>query len=306
MCATSDSYVWHDSYTCKIWCPPMKSRRWVSHVTHDHSEWVMSHIFRAYVWHDSLKVTHDSFIRVTWLSHSGLTRSCHTYLERVSDATSRHTRFCLVHTCDMTHSLRTHSLLSHIPGACDMTHSHGTYSHGTHSLMSYIPGASESCHVMSHHVTLAPVSCIRVTSSVLRRPHMCDKTHSYVWNEMTHSYVWHDSFICLTRLVHTCDVTHSLRSYVWHDLQSSSYVWYDPLTWDSLAPFTHSWSEWVVSRHVTLAAVLCIRATWLTHSGLIGLSHMSVESESCHTRLVHTCDMTHSHGTHSLMSHIHT
>jgi len=31
---------------------------------------------------------------------------------------------------------------------------------------------------------------------------------------MTHSYVRHDSFICVTWLIHMCDMTHS---YVWHD-----------------------------------------------------------------------------------------
>jgi len=31
---------------------------------------------------------------------------------------------------------------------------------------------------------------------------------------MPHSYVWHDSFICVTWLIHMCDMTHS---YVWHD-----------------------------------------------------------------------------------------
>jgi len=31
---------------------------------------------------------------------------------------------------------------------------------------------------------------------------------------MTHSYVWHDSFTCVTSLIHMCDMTHS---YVWHD-----------------------------------------------------------------------------------------
>jgi len=31
---------------------------------------------------------------------------------------------------------------------------------------------------------------------------------------MTHSSVWHDSFICVTWLIHLCDMTHSS---VWHD-----------------------------------------------------------------------------------------
>jgi len=35
--------------------------------------------------------------------------------------------------------------------------------------------------------------------------HMCD---------MTHSYVWHDSFICVTWLIHISDMTHP---YGWHD-----------------------------------------------------------------------------------------
>ena len=51
--------------------------------------------------------------------------------------------------------------------------------------------------------------------------HMCDMTHTYVW-PLSHSCVardsfvcvWHDSFICVTWLVHACDMPHSC---VWHD-----------------------------------------------------------------------------------------
>jgi len=32
--------------------------------------------------------------------------------------------------------------------------------------------------------------------------------------DMTYSYVWHDSSICVTWHIHTCDMTHP---YVWHD-----------------------------------------------------------------------------------------
>ena len=51
--------------------------------------------------------------------------------------------------------------------------------------------------------------------------------HSYVWHnwficvtwlihmcDMTHLYTWHDSFLYLTWLIHMCDMTHS---HVWHD-----------------------------------------------------------------------------------------
>jgi len=57
----------------------------------------------------------------------------------------------------------------------------------------------------SHSIALIPcvlvcVSFICVTWLI----HMCD---------MTHSYVWHDSFICVTCLIHMCDMPHS---HVWH------------------------------------------------------------------------------------------
>ena len=56
---------------------------------------------------------------------------------------------------------------------------------------------------------------------------ICDMTHSYVWHDsficvtwlihiwdMTYSYVWHDSFIRVTWLIHMCDMTHWN---MWHD-----------------------------------------------------------------------------------------
>jgi len=71
---------------------------------------------------------------------------------------------------------------------------------------------------------------------------------------MTHSYVWHDSFICVTWLIHMCDMTHS---YVWHDSficvtwsihmcdMTHSYVWHDPficVTWSiHMCDMTHSY-----------------------------------------------------------------
>jgi len=39
--------------------------------------------------------------------------------------------------------------------------------------------------------------------------HLCD---------MTHQYAWHDSSICVTWLIHMCDMTHP---YVWHDSSTS-------------------------------------------------------------------------------------
>jgi len=74
--------------------------------------------------------------------------------------------------------------------------------------------------------------------------HMCD---------MTHSYVWHDSFMCATWPIRTCDMTHS---YVWHD--SFTCVTWPIHTCDANHPFVCHDSS--------------IRATWP----------------------IHVCDMTHS------------
>jgi len=73
-----------------------------------------------------------------------------------------------------------------------------------------------------------------VTMSVALLICMCDRIRSYVWHDsftrtqgdvilesllisdqwLFHSYVWHDSFICVTWLIHMCDMT---LSFEWHD-----------------------------------------------------------------------------------------
>jgi len=66
--------------------------------------------------------------------------------------------------------------------------------------------------------------------------------------DMTHSYVWHDSFICVTWLIHIWDMTYS---YTWHD--SFIYVTWLILsrdkTWHSccVTPMNKPWHV----RHVT-------------------------------------------------------
>ena len=86
--------------------------------------------------------------------------------------------------------------------------------------------------------------------------------------DMTHSYMWHDSFIYATWLIHTCDMTHS---YMWHDSfiyvtwlihicdMTHSYVWHDSFvcaTWPiHMCDMTH-WYVWHDS---------CVCVTWLMH-----------------------------------------
>jgi len=93
--------------------------------------------------------------------------------------------------------------------------------------------------------------------------HMCD---------MTHSYVWHDSFTCVPCLIHMCDMTHS---YMRHDNHSD--VWHDSftcVTWQSFTCVT-----WRV----------CILTSLRHHS------NASCKRFMCVTWLIHMCDMTHAY-----------
>jgi len=111
---------------------------------------------------------------------------------------------------------------------------------------------------------------------------------------MTHSCVWHGSFLCLTWLIHVCDMTHS---YVWHD---SFCVWHDSLiclTWlIHVCDMTHSY-VWTHSC-VWHDSFICV--TWLIH--LCDITHPFVWHDSL-TRVTDSfiCDMTPS--TSTLMWH---
>jgi len=109
-------------------------------------------------------------------------------------------------------------------------------------------------------------------------------THSYVWHDsvicmtwlihvcdMTHTYVWHDSFICVTWNIHMCDMTHSS---VWHD----SFVQVTQVTWlICMCDMTHSY-VWHDS---------FIYVTWLI-SWLIPCRIERVTLEH-HVQHLHTC-----------------
>jgi len=132
--------------------------------------------------------------------------------------------------------------------------------------------------------------------------HMYDKTHSVC--DMTHSYMWHDSFICVTwlspdlstcvtGLIHMCDMSHS---YVWHD----SFL---RMTWLHMCGMTQScfWHDWVMTySHVRHDSFVCV--TWLIQ--MIDMTHSFVwhgwfsdMTWPVHnvTWLIHTSAMKHSY-----------
>jgi len=104
---------------------------------------------------------------------------------------------------------------------------------------------------------------------------------------MTHSYVWHDSFICVTWLIHMCDMTHS---YVWHD----SFIC---VTWLIHACDMTCWFE--CSLRARLGCILYvwresfICVTWFTH--MCDMTHSECAPESHSHSAFYVCDMNHSY-----------
>ena len=98
------------------------------------------------------------------------------------------------------------------------------------------------------------------------------------WKRDSHSHVRHDSFTCVTWLIHMCDMTHS---HVWHDS-------FTCVTWLML------WST--DSKDNCLKNRLLIEAVRPEVSGLHTMSHVTHVDESCHT-----CEWVMSH---MWMSHV--
>jgi len=93
---------------------------------------------------------------------------------------------------------------------------------------------------------------------------------------MPHAYVWHDSFICVTWLIHMCDMTHS---YGWHRLIHMCNMTDLSVRHDSLIRVT-----WLV--YMCNLTDLCV---W--HDSFIcNFSYMRHGSIIWRSRLIHTCD----------------
>ena len=89
---------------------------------------------------------------------------------------------------------------------------------------------------------------------------------------MTHPFGWHDSFICVTWLIHTCDIT---NAYVRHD----SFIC---VTWlIQMCDMTHS--------YMWLDLFICV--TCLIHMCDVTHSYVRHDSFIYNTWLIHMCDM---------------
>jgi len=249
-------YAWHGSFnmcdmTHSTWVVS-KRVKWLIH---------MRGVIFSYVWH-------DSFIPVTWI----------------------------VHTCDMTQSIRVTWLIQYVGHdsfirvtalihacvcVCDMTHP----TRVTWLILHVWHDSSYTCDMTDSYVRHD--SFIHVTWLIL-----------YVWydwfifREMAHSYVGHDLLICATWLIHTCttiqvsDVTHSRIHY-------NLYVWYDSFTHTIIymCDMTHS--------HIQQFMRVTCKGSWVWHDSFLSVTWLIHTCDMTHwiclTRLIHMCHVTHAH-----------
>jgi hypothetical protein len=101
--------------------------------------------------------------------------------------------------------------------------------------------------------------------------------------DMPHSHAWHASFTRVTCLIHRCDMPHS---HVWH----ASFTCVTCLI--HMCDMLHS--------HVWHASFTCV--TCLIHMCDMLHSHVWHASFTCVTCLIHMCDMPHSHVWHASLT----
>ena len=146
---------------------------------------------------------------------------------------------------------------------------------------------------------------------------MCRTWHTYVY-DMTHSYVWHDSFIRVTWLICTCDMTlsyvcvHMRRTWhiqmcvqmcrIWHihvcDM-TPSYVWHDSficVTW-LLHVCDITFSYLLANVQDVANPYVCANVQDVTHP-YVWQSYVWPDSFICVTWLIYVRDMTHSYVRH--------
>jgi len=189
-------------------------------------------------------------ICVRWLIYIWAMTRCDSF---ICDTWLSFARCIFIHVCAMTHSRARH--LFHI--------NEMTYSRVCHDLL--------ICVTRPSFIYVTWFSCMRVTWLL----HMCDMTHSHVWQT---SRVWHNSIhMCVCVCVCECVRHDSLTSSGFRSAKNESchtyngvmsHIWMSHVTHMNESCHTH---EWVMS-HI-----------WMSHVTHIWMSHVIHMNESCHT-----------------------
>ena len=232
----------------------------MSHVTHVNElhhahERVTSHTWMShatYIWviHMSHVILH--FSSRIWTSHvTHMDESCHIYMSHSHITCNTSQMMYVTYINESCHV--SHTQMIHVPRIkelwekyretnlfCSPANKYVWQSHPTYELVLPV------LHSLYEKDT---GKWVFFCSHVLIRCYctLRDMTHSYVWHDSYvvwyDSYVWHDSCICVKRLIHMCDMTHS---YLWHDSficvtwlinmcdMAHSYVWHD---------YAHVWHD---------------------------------------------------------------
>jgi len=212
MCAMTYWYVCHDLFihvTCfDTWEEPMGVHAMPHSYVYDIAEYRL--FYRALLQKRPIilrsllivatpfgNVCYASFIRVTWQIHMSDVTHSHVW----HDSFICETR--LIHMCDTTHSH-----VWHEPFICvtwlDTWEEPTRIRAMTASFVWHDSLTIDICDMNDSYVCwrceMWITSFIRVT--------LCDMTHSHsnALGGLHDSHVWHDSLICVTWLIHTCDV----------------------------------------------------------------------------------------------------
>ena len=70
----------------------------------------------------------------------------------------------------------------------------------SHTWMSHVTHMNESCHTWMSHIAHYFIGAHDSFMCVTRPIHVCDMTRLWVW--LTHLWMWHDSFMSVTWLIH--------------------------------------------------------------------------------------------------------
>jgi len=196
----SHSYVWHDSLLCVTWLIYMcDMTHW--YVWHDTCICVTWHMHMCdmthwYVWHDSFMCD--------------MTRNPQSHFSMLSGISSkvvcvweRHELFILatwlIHSCDMTHS--THARVWHDSFMCVTWHR--IYDRSSPCCLAWPIHMCGMTHLYARHNSFICVTWHGPHS--LTPP--CSLAFPRKWRVCV--CVWQNSFVCVTCLIHACDITPS-------------------------------------------------------------------------------------------------